>query len=43
MKITSVLAASTAFALFATGASAQSAKFAATYDTDTVMAEISVN
>ncbi len=43
MKIATPLAAAAALALLATGAQAQSAKFAATYDTDVVLAEISVN
>jgi hypothetical protein len=44
MKIASPLAAAAAIALFATGAPAQSAKFAASYATDTVtLAEFEIN
>jgi len=43
MKIATPLAAVAAISLLATGASAQSAKFAATYDTDVRMISISVD
>lgn len=43
MKFVTPLAAVAALALLATGAQAQSAKFAATYDTDVVMVEVSVD
>ena len=43
MKYTLPLAAASAIALFATGAAAQSAKFAATYDKDVRMIEVSVD
>ncbi len=43
MKIAFPLAAAAAISLLATGAQAQSAKFAATYDTNVVLAEISVD
>jgi len=43
VKLATPLATATAIALFATGAQAQSAKFAATYDTDVVMVYIAVD